>query len=116
MAHKDTPLWGSISRDRGRFTLHYARHGSSSDVRLEGYDLSVFEDCPDDLPIIRFDKAEIDHIVTWLRQNYSCSEHSVCSDRHGWTSLELQDYLGMLANYSIGYEELRITRADADLK
>ena len=112
----DKPLWGTISHDRGKFTLHYAKRGSSSDIRLEGYDLSVFKDCPEILPIIRFDKAEIESIIVWLRQNYSCSDHSVCSDRHGWISINLNDYLGALANYSIGYEELRVTRGDADLK
>lgn len=115
MKNQDIPLWGTISHDHGRFTLYYAKHDSSSDIRAEGYNMSVFKDCPDSLPIVRFDLSKIDSVFSWLKQRYLCSDYSN-GKPDIWTCLELNDYLGTFGNYNIGVEELRITNQDARLK
>jgi hypothetical protein len=115
MKDQDIPLWGSISHYHGRFTLHYAKRDSSADIRLEGYNMDVFKDCPSNLPIVRFDLANIESVFSWLNQNYLCLDYSNGKPDF-WCRLDLQDYIGTFAGYGIPVEELRITRGDADPK
>lgn len=105
---KDTPLYGTISHDGGRFTVHYEKQPPCSDGRLEGYNFDAFNDCPDDMPVVRFDQADIGDVFLWLRQSYICKEHS--NANQGWKVMSLIDFIGIFANYSIPVEELRITR------
>ena len=65
MQHK--PIYGVIAHTGTLFTLHYhyEDHGDSktTGINKQGYDLNVFRDCPDDLPIIRFDLSEFENVL-----------------------------------------------------
>ncbi len=101
MKDQDIPLWGSISHDKGRCTVHYQAHDNSCDIRLEGYSMDVFKNCPSDLPIIRFDKARIEDIILWLRESYVAKEYAGPSNRFGWKVVPLDEYLGSLRMFNI---------------
>lgn len=99
--YADIPLWGSISHDKGRFTVYYQAHDNSCDIRSEGYSMNVFKDCPSDLPIIRFDKARIEDIILWLKESYIVEQYTNSSNRFGWKVVPLDEYLGSLRMFSI---------------
>lgn len=101
MKDQDIPLWGSISHYKGRCTVHYQAHDNSCDIRLEGYSMDVFKNCPSDLPIIRFDKARIEDIILWLRESYVAKEYAGPSNRFGRKVVPLDEYLGSLRMFNI---------------
>lgn len=105
---KETPLYGMIAYPGGNFTLLYRKHGNQSSINKEGYNISVFDECPDDMSVVRFDKASFKNIVSWLDKNYNCSDYFYSAKV--FRSLNLQDFLAMFANYSIPVEELHTTR------
>jgi hypothetical protein len=108
---KDKPIYGSISADGALFTVHYAAEGTSQSIHKEGTSLEVFDDCPEDMPVIRYDKAGYEKSVLWLRQHYFCEEYCPVSSKYLWQMLPLYDYLGTFAQYGIPVEELRVILA-----
>lgn len=58
-------LWGVVSHDRDTFTLHYADEGNSSCIYMQGYSEEIFQGL--DIPIIRFDLADIDNVFKSLK-------------------------------------------------
>jgi hypothetical protein len=58
----EEPLFGKVSVDGYIHTVCFARKTegyNASDLSLSGYDCHVFDNLPDDLPIVRFDKSNI---------------------------------------------------------
>ena len=105
---KEIPLYGTISHSGNMFSLHYRKHDSQSSIHKEGYDISVFDGCPADMPVIRFDLADINNVFSWLKNNYICADFSDASI--GFKTSGLDVYLATFTGYSIPVEELRITR------
>jgi hypothetical protein len=54
-------LWGIVAMNGGLFTVCYRTHGSSCGIQRQGYDRSVFDGLPGDLPILRFDLVGKDY-------------------------------------------------------
>lgn len=105
---KEVPLYGTIAHTGKTFTLHYQKHDSQSSIRKEGYGISVFDGCPDDMPVIRFDLADINNVFSWLRNNYICADFSDANI--GFKTAGLDIYLATFSGYSIPVEELRETK------
>lgn len=105
MSDKDTPMWASISNDGGRFTVYYKEHGIYSDSRLEGYSINAFKDCPNDLPVVRFDKAKYEDVCAWLREN-NIIVRGHGKPLFGWKYLSLEEYLDILGTYDILYQPM----------
>jgi hypothetical protein len=49
-----TPLYGCISCEGERYTLLYKPDSNGNSSSLQGYDPSVFDGCPWDMPVIDF--------------------------------------------------------------
>lgn len=60
MNKQHTPLYGCIAADGSRFTLLYKPDQEGNSSRLEGYDSTIFEGCPPDLPIVDFRTCQED--------------------------------------------------------
>jgi hypothetical protein len=66
---KEKPLFGSVSLNRGQWTVNYETDGICEDIRKIGYSKNVFDGCPDNMPIIRFDLADEVNIWNFLCKN-----------------------------------------------
>jgi hypothetical protein len=111
MPNKETPLWASISNDGGRFTVYYQMYDIYSSVHQEGYNLDSFKDCPDDLPVVRFDKAKYDDVCAWLRENHITVD-GYTHPMSGWSHVSLEEYLDILGTYDIYHEPLAQVRKE----
>lgn len=69
------PLYGAISQNGARFTITYypekAFGGCLVTGSRQGYDLEVFEKCPDNMIIIDYRSASLRDILDFVRNN-SC--------------------------------------------
>ena len=59
------PLFGTVSHDKGIFTLHYEKTDLCSAIYSQSYDADVFNGLK--IPIIRFDKSPLDNVLECIK-------------------------------------------------
>lgn len=108
---KNKALYASISHDKGRYTIYYEQEENAFGIHTEGYSPDVFKGLPKNLPVIRFDKADLGDVWAWLDTYYQCAEHEGNNGSYKWKSLTLHEYLSKLSAFNIPVEKLREVKA-----
>jgi len=102
-------MWGTVSADGGRWTLHYPRRPESSQsaITCTGYGPDVFEGFAG--PVIRFDKAPIEAVLESIRHIPCIEGHNT---RHAFDSrrpVTLAEYLDSKRALGIPVESWPVT-------
>lgn len=66
---KEKPLFGSVSLNRRQWTVNYEFYGNCEGITKTGYSKDVFDGCPDNMSIIRFDLSNEVNILRFLNKN-----------------------------------------------
>lgn len=90
---KEKPLFGSVSLERGQWTVMYEAEGSCEDIRKTGYSKDAFDGCPDNMPIIRFDLADEVNICRFLNKNLLPMGMYINKRSTYWNYVSIEDYL-----------------------
>ena len=98
---KEKPLFGSVSLNRGQWTVNYEHDGNCQDIRKVGYSKNVFDGCPDNMPIIRFDLADGGDIWNFLRKNLLPMEMYINKSSTYWNYVSTEDYLDAAEEHGI---------------
>ncbi len=98
---KEKPLFGSVSLNRGQWTVNYETDGNCEDIRKIGYSKDVFDGCPDNMPIIRFDLADGGDIWNFLRKNLLPMEMYINKSSTYWNYVSTEDYLDAAEEHGI---------------
>lgn len=91
------PVYGTISRNGNIFVVEYKiqkdRYGYKK-TATEGYDATVFEGCPPDMPVLDFRTADEQSLVTMLlKDNWFVKETDIPFKPETRPSISLKDYL-----------------------
>ena len=78
---KEKPLYGIISQNGGLFTIHFEKRDNSTNVTSQWYSVEIFRKCRKSLPIIRYDKADIDKVYANIFQNITLKKDEYLSDQ-----------------------------------
>lgn len=98
---KEKPLFGSVSLNRGQWTVNYETDGNCEDIRKIGYSKDVFDGCPKYMPIVRFDLANEVKIWRFLARNFLPIEMYINKSSTYWNYVSIDDYLDTAENDGI---------------
>jgi len=98
---KEKPLFGSVSLNRGQWTVNYETDGNCEDIRKIGYSKNVFDGCPDNMPIIRFDLANEVKIWNFLCKNLLPRKMYINKSSTYWNYVSTEDYLDAAEEHGI---------------
>lgn len=98
---KEKPLFGSVSLNRGRWTVNYESYGNCEDIRKTGYSKDVFDGCPNNLPIIRFDLSNEVKIWKFLNKNLLPMEMYINKSSTYWNYVSLENFLKIVQEHGI---------------
>jgi hypothetical protein len=102
------PLFGTVSHNKGLFTIHYHKNGNCSAINKQGYDKSVFNDLQ--IPIIRFDKSKLENVLECIYGEFAEIEEYY--NLNQWSKpVSLNQYLEHVKKsgvpVEIGFQEVR---------
>ena len=98
---KEKPLFGSVSLDRGQWTVHYESDGICEGIRKTGYSENTFDECPNNMPIVRFDLADEGKICGFLDKNLLPAEMYINKKSTYWNYVSTEDYLDAAEEHGI---------------
>jgi hypothetical protein len=98
---KEKPLFGSVSLNRGQWTVNYETDGTCEDIRKIGYSKDVFDGCPWHMPIVRFDLSDGGDIWNFLRKNLLPMEMYINKSSTYWNYVSIEDYLDAAEEHGI---------------
>jgi hypothetical protein len=98
---KEKPLFGSVSLNRGQWTVNYETDGNCQDIRKIGYSKNVFDECPNNMPIIRFDLADGSKIWKFLSRNLLPRKMYINKSSTYWNYVSTEDYLDTAKEHGI---------------
>jgi len=98
---KEKPLFGSVSLNRGQWTVNYETDGNCEDIRKIGYSKNVFDGCPDSMPIIRFDLSNENKIWKFLSRNLLPRKMYINKSSTYWNYVSTEDYLDAAEEHGI---------------
>jgi hypothetical protein len=98
---KEKPLFGSVSLNRGQWTVNYESCGNCQDISKAGYSKNVFDGCPDNMPIIRFDLSDYDKIWGFLAKNLLPQEMYIHKSSTYWNYVSTEDFLDAAEEHGI---------------
>lgn len=98
---KEKPLFGSVSLNRGRWTVNYESYGNCEDIRKTGYSKDTFDGCPNNMPIIRFDLSNDVKILKFLNKNLLPIEMYINKSSTYWNYVSTEDFLNIVKEHGI---------------
>ena len=98
---KEKPLFGSVSLERGQWTVNYESDGSCEGIRKTGYSENTFDECPNNMPIVRFDLSDEVKICSFLDKNLLPAEMYINKKSTYWNYVSIEDYLDAVEEHGI---------------
>lgn len=98
---KEKPLFGSVSLNRGQWTVNYESYGNCEGIRKTGYSKDTFDGCPNNLPIIRFDLSNEVKIWKFLNKNLLPMEMYINKSSTYWNYVSTEDFLNIVKEHGI---------------
>jgi hypothetical protein len=98
---KEKPLFGSVSLNRGQWTVHYEHDGICEGITKAGYSKNTFDGCPDKMPIIRFDWSDEVKIWKFLARNLLPIEMYINKSSTYWNYVSMEDFLDAAEEHGI---------------
>lgn len=107
------PMFGTVALLGGLYVIHFGREGTASSIRHEGYSPDVFKDCPEDMPVVRFDLSPENSVFESIRGpvKYIKGHHGTDSgnQREKWYTLD--GYLAEMRRFGVVVQTLAEMRA-----
>jgi len=89
------PAYCTIAWTGGRYTVTYYRERYTSNHALEGYDISVFRDVPDETPLMDFRKCPDENLIV----SFICNNDTPDCISYDGPNENLDVYLRRYADY-----------------
>ncbi|MDY0387917.1 MAG: hypothetical protein RBT65_12495 [Methanolobus sp.] len=98
---KEKPLFGSVSLYRIQWTVNYESNGICDGVTKTGSSKDVFDGCPKNMPIIRFDLYDDVKIWDFFAKNFLPKEMYINTSSKCWNYVSTEDFLNIAKEHGI---------------